>query len=67
MERNMKKVTDLPVIEVGKITEHEDGSSSIELDLDPAAVQLLLNIGFNQLLREHLDEQKRKKNENNGN
>ena len=58
----MKKVTDLPIIKVGNITEHEDGSSSVELDLDPPAVQLLLDIGLNQLLKEHIEEQERKKN-----
>ena len=58
----MKKVTDLPVIKVGNITEHEDGSARVELDLDPPAVQLLLDIGFNQLLKEHIEEQERKKN-----
>jgi hypothetical protein len=58
----MKKVTDLPVIKVGNITEHEDGSASVELDLDPPAVQLLLDIGLNQLLKEHIEEQERKKN-----
>ena len=59
----MKKVTNLPVIKVGNITEHEDGSASIELDLDPPALQLLLDIGFNQLLHEHLENEERKKNE----
>ena len=58
----MKKVTDLPIIKVGNITEHEDGSTSVELDLDPSAVQLLLDIGLNQLLKEHIEEQERKKN-----
>jgi len=61
----MKKVTNLPIIKVGNITEHEDGSASIELDLDPPAVQLLLDIGFNQLLHEHLENEERKKNDNN--
>lgn len=59
----MKKVTDLPIIKVGNITEHEDGSASMELDLDPPAVQLLLDIGFKQLIREHLENEERKKNE----
>ena len=59
----MKKVTDLPIIKVGNITEHENGSASMELDLDPPAVQLLLDIGFKQLIREHLENEERKKNE----
>ena len=58
----MKKVTDLPIIKVGNITEHENGSASMELDLDPPAVQLLLDIGFKQLIREHLESEERKKN-----
>ena len=48
----------LPKIVVGAITENEDGSAGMELDLDPKAVQLLLDIGFNQLLREHLGNTK---------
>ena len=59
----MKKVTNLPTIKVGNITEHEDGSARMELDLDPPALQLLLDIGFNQLLHEHLENEERKKNE----
>ena len=59
----MKKVTDLPIIKVGNIKEHEDGSASMELDLDPPAVQLLLDIGFKQLILEHLENEERKKNE----
>jgi hypothetical protein len=52
----------LPTITVGDITENEDGSANVVLDLDPEAVRLLLNVGFNQLLREYLEE---KKNDNN--
>ena len=59
----MKKVTALPIIKVGNITEYENGSASMELDLDPPAVQLLLDIGFKQLIREHLENEERKKNE----
>ena len=51
----------LPTITVGDITENEDGSANVVLDLDPESVRLLLNVGFNQLLREHLEE---KKNDN---
>ena len=46
----------LPTITVGDITENEDGSANVVLDLDPEAVRLLLNVGFNQLLREYLEE-----------
>ena len=58
----MKSEKTLPVISVLEITENEDGSANVELDLDAEAVRLLLNVGFNQLLREHLEE---KKNDNN--
>lgn len=48
----------LPQIVAKKVIENEDGSISVELDLDPEAVQLLLNIGFNRLLEEHLENKK---------
>lgn len=46
----------LPTIAVGDITENEDGSATVVLDLDPESVRLLINIGFNQLLRELLEK-----------
>jgi len=55
----------LPVIGVGEITENEDGSATVELDLDPEAVKLLLNVGFNKILKDHIDEQEQKENDNN--
>ena len=58
----MESEKTLPVISVLEITENEDGSANVELDLDVEAVRLLLNVGFNQLLREYLEE---KKNDNN--
>ena len=58
----MESEETLPTITVGDITENEDGCANVVLDLDPEAVRLLLNVGFNQLLREHLEEQK---NDNN--
>ena len=57
----MESENTLPTITVGDITENEDGSANVELDLDVEAVRLLLNVGFNQLLREYLEE---KKNDN---
>ena len=50
----------LPVIEVIKIEENEDGSANVELDLDERAVQLLLQEGFESILRTHIQEQERK-------
>ena len=48
----------LPQIVVKKVIENEDGSVNAELDLDPKAVQLLLDIGFTRLLEEHLENKK---------
>tara|TARA_E500000331_G_C16966727_1_gene587446 strand:- start:71 stop:250 length:180 start_codon:yes stop_codon:yes gene_type:complete len=54
----------LPVIEVLKVTENEDGTATIELDLDVEAVRLLLNVGLQKLLTDHMNEQEIK-NDNN--
>ena len=48
----------LPKITVIKVIENEDGSADMELDLDPEAVQLILDIGFARLLEEHLENNK---------
>ena len=61
----MESEKTLPVITVGDITENEDGSANVVLDLDVEAVRLLLNIGFNKLLKDHIDEQEQKANDNN--
>jgi len=50
----------LPVIEVVKIEENEDGSANVELDLDERAVQLLMQEGFESILRAHIQEQENK-------
>ena len=54
----------LPVIEVLKVTENEDGTATIELDLNVEAVRLLLNVGIQKLLTDHINEQE-EKNDNN--
>jgi hypothetical protein len=51
-------IDDLPKIVVKGITENEDGSANMELDLDNKAVQLLLDIGLTRLLEEHLENKK---------
>lgn len=51
-------IDDLPKIVVKKVIENEDGSAQMELDLDPQAVQLLLDIGLTRLLEEHLENKK---------
>jgi len=50
----------LPVIGVREVTENEDGSANVELELDVEAVRLLVNIGFNKILKDHIDEQEQK-------
>ena len=50
----------LPVIEVVKIEENEDGSANVQLDLDERAVQLLMQEGFESILRAHIQEQENK-------
>ena len=49
---------DLPKIVVKAVTENEDGSANMELDLDNKGVQLLLDIGLTRLLEEHLENKK---------
>jgi len=44
----------LPVIEVVKIEEHEDGSANVELELDVEAVRLLMQEGFISILTTHI-------------
>ena len=61
----MESEETLPTITVGDITENEDGSANVELDLDVEAVRLLLNVGFNKILKDHIDEQEQKANDNN--
>ena len=60
----MESEETLPVIEIRKITENEDGSANVELDLDVEAVRLLLNVGLQKLLTDHMNEQEIK-NDNN--
>mgnify|MGYP005621673753 CR=1 FL=1 len=53
----------LPVIEVVNIVENEDGTANVELELDVEAVRLLLQEGFISILKTHIEEQERKKND----
>ena len=61
----MESEETLPVIEVLEITENEDGTATIELDLDASALKLLLNAGLEKILTDHINEQERKANDNN--
>ena len=56
----MESEETLPVIGVREVTENEDGSANVELELDVEAVRLLVNIGFNKILKDHIDEQEQK-------
>ena len=42
-------------IKVVEITEHEDGSASLQLDLDPETFAKIFNIGFISLVKKGLD------------
>ena len=53
----------LPVIEVVKVVEHEDGSANVELELDAEATRLLMQEGFISILQTHIAEQERKEND----
>ena len=55
----------LPVVEVLNIIENEDGSANVELDLDVEAVKLLVQEGFISILKNHIEEQEQKENDNN--
>ena len=61
----MESKETLPVISVREITENEDGTATIELDLDASALKLLLNAGLEKILTDHINEQERKANDNN--
>lgn len=45
-----------PVIEVKHVEENEDGSAQCQISCNPAGMLLLLNFGFNALLRKGLDD-----------
>lgn len=52
----MKRENTLPKIAVGDIHENEDGSANVELELDAPAVALLMQIGFETLLKNSLEK-----------
>ncbi len=61
----MESEETLPVIEVLEITDNEDGTATLEIELDAAALKLLVNAGLEKILTDHLNEQERKANDNN--
>lgn len=56
----MESKETLPVIEVLEVTENDDGTTNVELDLDASALKLLLSAGLEKILRDYIDEQERK-------
>ena len=52
----MTREDTLPKIAVGDVHENEDGSANVELELDAPAVALLMQIGFETLLKNSLEK-----------
>jgi len=46
----------LPKIVVGAITENEDGSANVDLYLEPEAVSFLIQVGFERLMKDYLED-----------
>ena len=46
----------LPKIVVGAITENEDGSANVDLHLEPEAVSFLIQVGFERLMKDYLED-----------
>ena len=44
-------------IEVVSIDEHEDGSATLQVDMDEKTKDLLINIGFETLIRKVLEHE----------
>lgn len=44
------------MIEVTTYTEHEDGSVTVTLDMDPKDMQIIFQVGFNKILEETLEK-----------
>lgn len=49
---NISNLDDQNMIVVHKVTENEDGTASVQLDLGANAVQLLIELGFRTLVKE---------------
>ena len=49
---NISELDDQNMIVVHKVTENEDGTASVQLDLGANAVQLLIELGFRTLVKE---------------
>lgn len=49
---NISELDDQNMIVVHKVTENEDGTASVQLDLGANAVQLLIELGFRALVKE---------------
>lgn len=47
----------LPVIRVGEITSQDDGSALVELDLDTEALRMIIQVGFEKILLDHMERE----------
>jgi len=45
----------LPVVRVGEITQQDDGSALVELDLDAEALRTIIQVGFEKILLDHME------------
>ena len=45
----------LPTIQVGNITEQDDGSALVELDMDVEALRRIIQVGFEKILLDHME------------
>lgn len=58
---NISELDDQNMIVVHKVTENEDGTASVQLDLGANAVQLLIELGFRALVKEAIKTSEEKK------
>lgn len=45
----------LPTVQVGNITEQDDGSALVELDMDVEAIKMLIQVGFEKILLDYIE------------
>ena len=55
-ESNTEVAKDIPLITVSKLQENEDGSCDLEVNTNPEATRMLVDIGLNALLEKALDK-----------
>jgi hypothetical protein len=45
------------MIHINKITEHEDGSATLQVDMDEETKEYLINLGFETLIRKAIEHE----------